>query len=632
MLTGLLDSIQKDQTERYEAYREWARCADQDMSAVDGSRSLRKMWGCELTINEALNTLETLHAQIFKNKICPAPVPSEGDYEEHFQAMAFGRWMEGVFDHCKLHEVTVPQFGWDCLIYGTGLIKGYGKKGKKGKGDVCFESVSPRNIFVDRIESRGGKPRSMHQKMHMDRWVALDKWGDTSSKAKLAIIEAKSFDETNIDVADSADGDQITIWESWHLPSYPGAKDGKHVIWMKGADLFEECWEHDRFPFAVIRFGRRLGGFWGQSAMMRILPAQKAFDRLTAQIDDALQVMSVPRIVIRAGSNLKKSQLDDTPYTVLECERGKDDIFEWNANPVNPAMFQERDSMPSRMRESIGVTGFAAQQGLPDQIRDGAAAYMDRAVQEADARHSMLHREYESAMVDLGDLCLMVAEDLQKSGLDVIVKAPGSAMKTTVEMLSFKEVRMQRDGLKLRVLPISQLPRTFANRLKDLALLRDRGDITQKSFLRLLELPDVESEIDEFCSDEDIIKRNLSFMLRTGKYVQPLPYDNLELIIKLTAKKIHEARCRDTDEKKVGLLVQYIDEAVKLKQGVGKQPPPLVPPGAPGMPVPPPPGGPMDPMAGVPMAPPGVPPPPGQVPPGMPPPEGAPPIPSPPLV
>lgn len=597
MLEGLLDTIQKDQQSRYESYKEWARSLDQDMSSVDGSVSFKKLWGTELSINEALNTLETLHAQIFKNKIIPAPVPTEGDYEEHFQALAFGRWLEGLFDDSKVHEEHVPQFGWDCLAYGTGAIKAYGKieRRKGGKrAKICLEAVSPRFLFVDRIEARCGRPRSLHQKMHMDRWVVLDRWGKKSNEAYTSIVDAKPYDDVHFDISDTADGDQITIWESWHLPSYHGADDGRHTIWMKGCTLVDEKWEHDRFPFTFMRFGRRLGGFWGQSACMRILPSQKAFARLTRQIDDAMEVMAVPRIVVRSGANIKKSHIDDTPYTILESERGKDDIHEWNAQPVNPAMFQERDSFPARMRESIGVTGFAAQQALPEQIRDGAAAYMDRAVEEADARHAMLHREYESAMVDLGDLSLMVAEELDSKNYDIVVRAPGEEMRTTVEMLEFSKVKIAREHLKLRVLPISQLPRTFANRLKDLTILRDRGDIPQKTFLRLLEIPDVEAEIDNLVSDEDVIRRNHSFMLRTGKYTSPLPYDNLELIIKLTARKIHQARTREVDEDKIALLVQYIDDAVKLKNGIGtpQEVPGLAPPA--GM-LPPGPGGPMAP-------------------------------------
>lgn len=576
MLTPLLHHIRKDQRHRYEAYKYWARAMDQDMSMVDGTETTYlKYYGSELTINEAMNTLETLHAQIFKNKILAAMCPEEGDYEEEFQARAFNRWHEGVMDEAKVHDEVFPQAGFDCLWAGTGCIKGVGKPISKKKGKVCFEAVSPRHLFVDRIEARNGKPRSMHQMMFMDRWVAADKWAPKSDKSlaekRQKVLEVKTTDKEDhdYDVADQGDGDQITVWESWHLPSGPNSDDGLHAIWMDGCTLFEEPWEHDRFPFTFMRFGLKVAGFWGVSAMYRILPAQKAFDRITKQIDECHQVMGWPRILLRKGSGLQKSHIDDIPFTIFETETPTADVKEWNPVPINPAMYQERDSLVRRMRGAIGVSDFEAQNQVPANIRDGAAAYMDRAVEQGQARHAMLHKAAEAAVIDLADLALLVATDLLKDGCDVIVKAPGSEMRTTIEMLKFSEVKVKREQMKMRCLAVSQLPRTFSNRVKDLAILRDRGDLTQKTFLRLLEIPDIDSEIDNMVSDEDIIRRNLSYMLRTGKYLSPLPYDNHDLIIKLTALKIHEARCRDVDEDKIALLVKYIEDAIAEKGGIG---------------------------------------------------------------
>lgn len=600
MLKALLDTVQKDQRHRYEAYKHWARCLDADMTAVDGTElSYLKFYGSELTINEALNTLETLHAQVFKNKILPAPCPSEGDYDDEFQARAFGRWLEGVFDDGKVFQEAVPQQGWDCLWAGTGLIKCFYKPTGKGKrAKLHYEAVSPRHIYVDITEARMGRPRSIHQKMYMDRWVASDLFGDTEDRRKkIQEFEETSEADFDRDVSYQGDGDQICVWESWHLPSGPTAGDGKHCIWINNCTLMVEEWKEDRFPFTIMRFGQREAGFYGKSAFARIQPAQKAFDRITKQIDEAHQVMAVPRIIVRKDSGIQVAHIDDIPFSIIETESPTADIREWNAVPINPAMYQERDGLTRRMRGSIGVSDYEAQNSIPTNIRDGAAAYMDRAVESGQARHAMLHDQYENAMMDLADLSLMIAWQAEQAGYDIVVRAPGNAMKSTVEMLNFSKVKIRRDNLKLRVLPMSQLPRTFAQRIKDLTLLRDRGDITQKAFLRMLEIPDVESQVDEYVADEDVIKRNLSYMIRTGNYISPLPYDNHDLIVKLTALKINEARCREVDEDTIALLVQYIEDALELKNGINPPAPMLGPEGAPGQAFAPP---------GPPMVPPGT--------------------------
>lgn len=624
MLKPLLDTIQREQSMRYNAYKEWYRSMEQDMSALDGSdMAFTKLYGSELTINEALNTIETLHAQVFKNKIVPAPCPVEGDYEDEFQARALGRWLEGLFDDSRVFEDVVPSFGFDCLTYGTGIIKATGKPLEGRRGKVVFETVSPRFLFVDKQEARHGRPRSIHQKMHIDRWVAQALYGH-SKEARLKIAQAKPMDDADFDLSLSYDGDQITIWESWHLPSGPGARDGLRCIWLGNYTLEAEEWKHTRFPFTLIRFGARTSssGYWGQSAVGRILPAQRAFDKLTSQIDESCNVLGVPRVIIRNGSDLERAQLDDVPFTVFKTNNGKDDIFEWNAEPASPALLQERDGLPNRMKSCIGVSGMESQLQLPANIRDGAAAYMDRIVEQSTARHAMLHRAYEDAMMDLADLGIMIASDLEEAGLKVVVKAPGNSMKTTVEMLNFSDVKTDRENLKLRIIAVSQLPRTFAGKIKDLTILRDRGDITQKTYMRLLEVPDSESEEDAYCSSEDIIKRNLSYMLRKGKYMSPLPYDDLDSIVRITTEKIHQARCRDVDEEKVALLIQYIEDALALKNGVGESP--VTPTGGFGPPAGPVPGLQPD-QSALPIAPPQGPLPPPMPAPGVPPPPMLPP-------
>lgn len=630
MLKALLESIQNDQRARYELYRHWARKLDEDMTSVDGTdQSYSDMYGSELSINEALNTLETLHAQIFKSKILPVPCPSDGDYEDEFQARAYGRWLEGVLDDTKAHTEVVPQAGWDCLWAGTGLVKGFWRPEGKRTAKLFLESVSPRHVYVDRSESRAGRPRSIHQKMFMDRWVVAELFckDDPELERKVLGMQESSTMDDDLDASYKQDGDQITVWESWHLPSSPTSNDGLHCIWIQDATLFKDKWTHNRFPFTVMRFGQRIAGFWGKSALRRILPAQNAFDRITKQIDECHDVMGKPRIIVRKDSGLQKSHIDDLNFSIIETESPTSDIKEWNPTPIHPSMYQERDGLTRRMRGAIGVSDFEAQNALPPNIRDGAAAYMDRALEAGQARHAMLHEQHQMAIIDLADLCLMVALEAYDAGYDVVARAPGNEMKTTVQMIKFSEVKVKRETLKLRVLPMNKLARTMADRLKDLTLLRDRGDITQKTYLRLIEIPDTEAEVDLYVSDEDIIKRNLSYMIRTGNYVPPLPYDNHDLIVKFGAQKIHECRVREVDEDKVALIVQYIEEAIEMKGGMpdtnqpapvdpmlgptpdpsaafGPGAPPVGPPGAP-PPVGPPPGAP--PPMGPPMGPPGPP-------------------------
>jgi hypothetical protein len=286
MLDNLIRTIRQDQSERYDGYKRYATAFGQDITRFSGDTYTESD---KLSINELQNTIETLHAQIFKNHIVPAPCPAEGDYEEQFRARAFGRWLEGILDDAKVFYEVMPTVGLDALVFGTGICKVYSKKAEVGH-KICLERISPRDIYVDRIEARYGKPRNIYQRMHMDRWVALDKFamgadGEYDDELALKIIDAKQLEGEDYDLGDASDGDQITVYEAWHLPSSPKAKDGRHVIWIQGCTLVDEEWEDPTFPFIFMKFGTPLAGFWGCSAVARLMPAQSAYDKLTQRID-----------------------------------------------------------------------------------------------------------------------------------------------------------------------------------------------------------------------------------------------------------------------------------------------------------------------------------------------------------
>jgi len=133
------------------------------------------------------------------------------------------------------------------------------------------------------------------------------------------------------------------------------------------------------------------------------------------------------------------------------------------------------------------------------------------------------------------------------------------------------------------------------------------------TYRRLLEVPDVEAENDMDTADEEIIDKNLSYMLEKQIYLAPLAFDNFELILKRGTQFINKCRVTGIEESLLEIISQYINEASrKLDDIKASQQPPAPQPALPG---PPPPGMPPEEM--------GLPPdmgmPPGMPPVGMPP-------------
>ena len=641
ILDNLVRQIQDDQEARYQAYREYARLygAESDMFGNDDSFSVLR--SDSVSQNELGATIDTLHAQVFKNRIVPACASNEADYEEWSRAKGFSRWIEGVQDAAELHYDAMPRAGLDALVYGTGFIQIGHDEDEDGLCTLRYDRVDPRMVLVDRLEARCGKPRNMYRKDYVDMYQLAEDYSEdgeglvgTAEERITAILNCKPNDDIDMALGSKLKTNMLTVWEAWHLPTKKGKKDGRHVIWVKGCTLVDEAWEWDRFPFTVIRYGRELEGFYGKSAVKILAPTQKNHDKLNRKIDEAQDIMCVPRIILLDNAELSYSTVDDIPGRILRVSGGPNSIHEWNASAMSPEIYQERAAGPDKMRSLLGVSQFDTQNQLPNALREVSGPALERLIDSGTARHAMFHGELERATKDLAYLSMDYAAELEDQGKDITVVAPGST-KTSVELLSFADVKIDRKRLKLTVMPMNQMPQTFAGKVEQFSKLRESGDIDSKTYLKMLEVPDIGGQSDFLGSSEEIIIKNLHFMVKKGKYLPPLQYDNLELIVSLTTSFINWYRIReDADLEVVGMLGQYIEDALALQGGLGTPDPAAPPPAPAGMPGMPPDAGlapPGDPMAlpdmggmppGGPMMPPGPPeggPPDGGMMPAMPP-------------
>jgi hypothetical protein len=627
ILDTLARQIEDDQSSRYDNYKRYAKLFEDGTSPEFADR---------LTQNELANTIETLWAQVFKNKIVPGVSTSGANWEEWDRARQYSRWLEGSFEEGKVNEKVVPQAGIKSLVLGTGFVKVGWQEKEDNYACITYTEVDARNLYVDALEARSGCPRTLIQKDRIDRFqlheIYKDDRDDFYGKKEeriRGIEKCTEYDDKDLSVKTSERCDMIVVREAWHLPSAPGATDGRHVIWIKGCTLVDEEFTWDVFPFMRLRFGCALEGWYGVSAVKRLAPTQQLLDKLNTKIDEAQDVMGVPRILVQAGNLPTKAEIEDIPGGVLEV-KNINGVKDWNAQCASPEMYQDRDAAPSKMRSLLGVSDFEVQQSLPQNMREFSAPAMERWVDQGQARHAMFHRELESGIVELADLAMRQAEQCQEMGYKLVVTAPDSDHSyNSVEMLDFEKVFIDRKKLKIRIQPMSQLPQSFAGKVEAIGKLKTEAGIMldPKMALRMMEIPDPNYAADYMTSDEEIIHKNLCWMTKNKEVLPPLPYDNLALIIGMTAKFINHYRIReDADMEVVSVLGQYIQMAKDIQE-LGKPdpnapPPPMgLPMGGPPMPsMPPPMGPPLPGGAPVPMPPGAAGPPPGPPMPPMPPP------------
>lgn len=592
-LAGIAKRVWDAQRNRLAAARECWMLYGDNLGGLDCQDKVDPVFYDELDENQLANTIDTLHATVGKNKIVPAPITVDGDWDQQERAKVLGRFIAGVYDDNQLQESVCPKVLMDALVMGTGCyFVTHEAKKKKNTARIRVERQNVMHLAVDAVEARDGSPRTLFRKSLVDRYVLLAKVSGTEAglvggvlSRKAAVLEAAAGDHDDIHQNASGDHDMVLVHEVWRLPSCEGAEDGRYVCWIGDTPLISRSYERERFPFAFITLGHSAGGFFGKSPIQRIAPCQRALTKLAKRIDSAHDLLGVPRLLVRNDSNVLLGHLDNEIGSIVRYD-GAAPPQEWNATPITPDAYRERDSLPGRMRSLIGVSNFDSDLSLPAGIRDGAAAAMERYQDASTARHVMIHRQYEKSHVALADVILDEAYELESLGVNVFVTAPGES-KTSVQKISFKDCSVDRDVMRLRILPMSQLPQTFSGRVSELSRLKDDGIISPRMYRALLDVPDIEAEMDLQSANEEVIRKTLSAIVKEKRYYEPLPTDDHQLARILATQTISLYRVRDNaDDEVIGLLARYLEDCdMYLNPPAPPAPPaPIAPPGIPGAP------------------------------------------------
>lgn len=561
--------MRRTQKWRRDAYRRWARAYGERVIGWGKEHEDRSCDEDALTINFLANIVDTVHADVFKTRTLPMPMTTAGDYLAFKRAQRLGRFFEGLFAETKFFNELQLQLGLYVLICGLGWIKSTRKNGRVGA-----EVIPTWDIYVDDVEAKYGKPRSIFQRMLIDRYVALELYGNEPDEAddslfgtaeeRFEALEAATYDATDDESFENDyNGDQIVLTEGWHLPSGPKAKDGRHVICVDGCTLVDEPWTRATFPLRSLKSGVSLTGLHGQSVVARILPGQKEHDKLSTKLQQAHELLGVPRIIVPDDAEVSLDHINDEVGSMLRVRGiGSAVPHEWNAEPVHPSTYQYRSALREEMSAEVGVSGYAAQSQLPPGMQNTSGKALQLFDENEDGRHAIKHRLLEQFVLDVADMWIDEAEALSKEDPEFSVLVAG---RGKVDELKWKEVRIDRAKLVMHISPASALSKTPAAKFDQLMKLRQSNEISSDEFRYMFEMPDLEKMNGVAISDIESIDKKIESMIFEGDYRDPSPFDNLQLAIKRGSQLYNYFDLEGgVPDARLAMIRQFIDKAVQM--------------------------------------------------------------------
>jgi hypothetical protein len=512
-----------------------------------------------ISFNVVQSCIDTITAKIAKNKPKPLFLTSGGDYRQQKRAKRLNKFVEGLFYETDAYDIGTSAFR-DAAVFGTGIIHVFEKNGR-----CAWERVIPSELYVDEIEGFYGFPRQMHRAKNVDREMLLDLFGEDKDSYQ-AIIDANRAKADDTQTYPNI-ADMVQVRESWHLPSGPGATDGKHLITIEGHCLFEEDWKHDYFPFAFLHWSKRLYGFWGQGLAEQLQSIQSEINKLLWVIQRSFHLAGTFKILLENSSKVVPEHLNNDIGAIIKYSGTKPDYI--LPPMVQPEIFAHLTTLKQSAYEQAGISMLSANSQKPAGLNSGKAL---REFNDIETERFMnIGQNYERFYIDLAKLSIDCVKDIAKGRKGYDVKAP---TKKFIDTIDWQDVKMEDDEYVMQVYPVSSLPNDPAGRLQTISEYVQGGWLTQRQGRKLMDFPDLEAAEMLDGAAEEHLESVIESIVDDGEYTPPEPFDDLVMAMELGLKAYQHGKCNGLEEEKLELLRRFIGQAQALMAEANPPPPP----------------------------------------------------------
>lgn len=439
-----------------------------------------------------------------------------------------------------------------------------------------IEKLLPLELLIEEADGRKGSPRSAHLVTPYDRGVLAGRYPEHAEKIlDPAVVPkwscARDGGVEDWLIQDSLYSDLVLVTESWHLPSYKGAKDGRHVAVIENLTLEYENFEQCDFPIVWCNWKPCPVGFYGIGLAQDLQADQIELNRVLIKLQDTIGAAAGAWLIAK-GSRVTPMHLTDIPGTIIEYAGGQPPVWV-QPNTFPGDLVEHVDRIRQRARGRSGINDMAATGAKPAGLSSGEAirSYRDQ-FSMRQSPHSAVYEAFTVAVAKRVVSCFETIYKALKAGelpdgtsMPAIPVEVKRGRKTVLKRLRWEETSQSVNDAVISAFPMSALPNHPASRTQTVEEWIGAGLINQDEARALLDFPDTEGAMKLALADQDFALFAFETMVDDAKYVWPEPYQRLDLAFELIRRAYLRARIEGVPDERLELVRDHLEQIKRLQ-------------------------------------------------------------------
>lgn len=480
--------------------------------------------------NYAAAGLDVLQAKVVgTSEPKPMLVVTDGDWDDHRQAVWSGRLLEGLYrqQQGQYHDV------WDMARHAFKIAAGVtGSVAVKvlpypNENKITCELHDTLDMFVDYFECTYSAPLTYGE----TTWFDAHRLMRAYPKHKQMIWDSREPLPEEFGGNDQS-GQQrymVRVTEGWRLMT--GEEEGRYCVTTKNGPLDWVPYLHDTSPFAFLHARRSLAGFYGLPIMDRGMRIVERINQILGSLDKGERLLP---------KNLLIYDIDKTPTEYMKNIR---DVMQVGYNSkgapgaqapqyITPQLYDQTvmQLLEAHIRAFHETLGINSSQMSATRDPGVTAAVAIRTVQDLFTQlFSVVSRDWTKFVTnDIGGLYLRGINDLKDEDKHFPVTWDGGEFMRQVDT---SVADLDKKKFTIQIHPVSETRNTPADRLSLADEMLSRGEMSPDAYQRVIATGDVPSETGPQKTQYSMIERAMdSWMhdeLEDVQNVSPLPWMNL---------------------------------------------------------------------------------------------------------